>query len=198
MTAGALVAGAALVGCSSAEENSDAEEHSLEHADLVPAFETEQGTDDELPQDSDAAEEGEHQLDRDSSRLLGESDYGKHWAAVDDEGNICLVTELPDGADDGADDEVPTSGSACRPPEDFYESGTFLQLTGEDAEAWAYLLPSDMDEESVSEATEMFAEDDPDVYSEASQLIVTSPEAAQSVGEVKVERADGDPVVLSP
>lgn len=65
--------------------------------------------------------------------------------------------------------------------------------------AVAYLLPPDMEESSVNAAADRFSEDgNVTVNRDGAQLIVVSPATARAVGEVEIDREDGEPVVLSP
>lgn len=189
-----IVIGVSVVvaGCGSTSES----DPPFQTRELLPVLSVEQSEADRL--DDVADEISDTPIDPDSVRFLGASGYGQHWAAIDTEGYICVITKLDDTT--GAASE--TSGTACGPPTDFYLKGTFLSVGGDNTErATTVLLPHDVDTASVAREVKRI---NGDTDSEGAFLldetpstaIVMSSEAAATSGDLELERADGEALVV--
>jgi len=161
--------------------------------DLVHAFTVPQTDDDRL-----TGRALSDNLRPESARLIGESKHAKEWVAVDRQGNICLVTVLPNGV----------IGTGCNPPEEFQRSGAGVSVSGgarnePSRSAAARLLPSDIPESSLNDAarqirnaTSGFTGWIETFYRNSTPLIVMSPNFAVDTGSITITRDDGTPITI--
>lgn len=122
----------------------------------VPALLVPQKAADRLPR---AVRKGDKSLLPDSSRLLGKSRYGRHWVAVNVDGNICLVTQLAAREQDGHRSSA-LSGASCATRQALRHRGVSLSLDGQSADGVvAYLLPPDVEKSSAQRVVDQLNQD---------------------------------------
>lgn len=167
---------------------------------LVPALGLPQGAADVLPRDIRSTHDGG--LDPATSRLLGQSRYGKHWVALNDDNDICLITRLTPDVSGQAESKAAVTGSSCTPAEAFRQRGLYLGVGGEAVHATdAYLLPADVDEASLRAAVDRLdrqPDTNPELfYRAATPLLVI--DAGAVPDSLTIARDDGRPdIVLQP
>src|SRR5699024_4853510 len=151
-TLGLLISGAAAsFGAGSEGENSSSSsgDSATMVNELVPAFSVEQAPEDEL-RDEIAEISG---VVPQTSRLLGEAQNVRFWAATSRSGAICLIAQLPNGEHALPGDD-PVTGTACTPASVFATQGAAISVGGYTAAhgVVAYLLPAKAPESSVRAA----------------------------------------------
>lgn len=172
---GAIIASSSTAGASSIDPDA-----------LFPQLEREASPADALPSSADLAPHG---IVEDSSRFLGSDETGRHWVALNTDGEVCLVTALEGPGE--------VFGSSCASRLNAYEAGLALSVGGESnaRTSTAYLIPADVDTSSLQTST-MQSQRTQVGASEASLLMVSS---SDDLAEAELPRETSNkPFIFTP
>ena len=174
----------AIIGSAVASPALQEPQHSLEVADLAPAISQSATDEASVPDwlaDSDSG------IDPETVRNVGTSELGEHWIASDDDGNICIATQL---GDESTDHWV--GASSCTSPIAFYKHGVYQTVGGDGFDGTAaFMLPPDVD------SSALIASGDFEILEETPQVIaVTRTDQLSKLQDIDIHRAGGLPFQL--
>ncbi len=151
--------------------------------DLVPLLAQPYDAAESTPESFDLTD-----MDAQSVRLIGDSHLGRHWVALDEEGNMCILTELA---------EVELGSIACTTAEIFQDRGVAHRLNGTDiTPVEVHVFPADIMEENIKQAmpadVELGAENGPQLIGrDGTTALVFNSDIANKLQGLKIQRDAG-------
>lgn len=190
-----------LTACSAGTPQSEPSDVPVPSAEeYLPLLAQTQDDDDKLPEGFEDTES----YDPQTRHLLATSDFGRHYVAVGNEGQLCMVA-IPEPVEEDGDYEI--AGTTCPTMDYVVENGVPLKVNGGEnsLEIVTYLMPAGISGETVQNAVsqmrashpELAAEDIQVVTENDSVLLVMEESTAATLGQITINRPEGDPLVLA-
>ncbi len=181
-----LAIGAVTVACTPTPEP----EASRDPVDMVPLLAEAQAPRDVLPEGVEDMEVAESAIAMETSRLLYAGEQERFWVALDEEGNICLLTLLAE-----ADAPEPATeglwASSCPAPDAFYRSGAALRAAGSGLSgSLGQLIPADVQ----MDHPDLASSDGADTRS--AHFLVRAPADSRAAGNLDLERTTNETFTL--
>lgn len=187
LVVGALALSGAAVAATGGTEPSA--EHSLEPGALVPVLDAAAAPIAGVGQPPAGSIDSFVGVDADSVTPLAETDLGRAWVGLDNDGNICLISEVTE--------PHLTVGAACTPGLEFYQNGVSARVEAAGEGSVVHLLPADVESTAVSSAVESAGAtgEVQILHAEGSIILSLSAESADRLGPLVIDRGS-DAVIL--
>ncbi len=165
-------------------------EASRDPVDMVPLLADAQAPRDVLPEVVEDMDIADSAIAMETTRLLYAGEQERFWVALDEAGNICLLTLLaeadaPDPATDGL------WATSCPAPDAFYRSGAALRAAGSGLSGnLGQLIPADVQ----MDHPDLVAADDAETRS--AHFLVRAPAESRAAGNLSLKRATDEMFML--
>ncbi|SFE98915.1 hypothetical protein SAMN04488035_1059 [Flavimobilis marinus] len=157
---------------------------------MVPLLAQAQAPADVLPDGVEDMNLTDSAIATQTSRLLYGGDQERFWVALDEAGNICLLTLLAeaDGPDPATDGLWATS---CPAPDAFYRSGATLRAAGSGLSgSLGQLIPADVQMDHPDLVAANGAE------TRSAHFLVRAPAESRAAGNLSLKRATDEMFML--
>lgn len=168
--------------------------------EFLPLLAQTQSDGDKLPEGFEDTDS----YDAQTRHLLATSDFGKHYVAVGNEGQLCMVT-IPKPEQKDGDFEI--AGTTCPTMDYVVENGVPLKVDGGEnsLEVVTYLLPAGISSVTVENSMTGLRAEHPDIKAEDIQvisendavLLVMEEATAKELGTITINRSEAGPLVLA-
>lgn len=182
-----LGAATAIAAAMSFIPNSASGEGRLTIEEMVPALASKKTENDEFP--GQIGKTILTDIDEESIRAVAQDERANYWIAKSGTTNICLIAHIPGGYE--------VAASTCAPATTVFNQGMGLLVSEAGADertVEAYLLPQDVDAESIAAAnpgTRILANDD-------AKIVTRFPDEAEGIQVTTAARSSGGDFILTP